>query len=683
MIRLILLIVLIFSSFNQINASLTEKQMQRFVEPPMELGTKDENLPIWKILNSGGDLVAYIFESADLVPIPGFSGGKINLLISIDLEGNFLDVLLLEQNEPVFVAGLGVQPFIEFLRQYRGKSLASNIKIADDSTQSSNIQIDNITKATASVKIANESILASAIKVAREKLAGVAPKPVGFPDKKIYEKLSWEQLIEKGLVNHLQIKNNEVEELFKGSEFEGEDSIALDEPDETYLDLWVADLGIPTVGKNILTALNIQEVQHQLTDVEEGILVLANGRHQLVSEDFVRNTVPNSLEINQDGYPISIRDADLDVEFLDTIPNFEQAMIFQADTRFGFDPSSPWLFKTKVIRKSQFLYSNIETRDLNLEIIPNKTYFLVPKEEDKTPVWLSSWKDQAINLTILIIFLISLFIVLFKYKTLLEQLYFKRTILLIFTLFFIGWYAQGQLSIVTVLGLFKTIANSQSLEFLLYDPISLVIWFFVIISLFIWGRGTFCGWLCPYGVLQELSNKLGKVLKFPQIKVPPKINDKLVYLKYFILGILVFLALYAPTLSDSLVEVEPFKTSITLQFDRSWPYVLYALFWIVLSMFIFKGFCRFICPLGAFYSLLGRVRIFNWLPRRKECGNPCHQCSRSCEYEAIDRKNGKIKYEECFQCLVCVDIHHDDNKCAILKVAKVKVNKKTKFRKAK
>ncbi len=235
---------------------------------------------------------------------------------------------------------------------------------------------------------------------------------------------------------------------------------------------------------------------------------------------------------------------------------------------------------------------------------------------------------------------------------------------------------------VTVLGFFKTIANSQSLEFLLYDPISLIIWIFVFISLFLWGRGTFCGWLCPYGVLQEFTNKLGKFFNFPQIKVPTKINDKLIYLKYVILALLIFIALFAPSLSDKLIEVEPFKTSITLQFDRKWPYVIYALSWLGLSMFIFKGFCRFICPLGAFLSILGKVRFLNWLPRRKECGSPCHQCSKSCEYEAIDRKDGHIKYDECFQCLVCVDIHHDDNKCAILKVAKVKVDKKSKFREA-
>ena len=59
-----------------------------------------------------------------------------------------------------------------------------------------------------------------------------------------------------------------------------------------------------------------------------------------------------------------------------------------------------------------------------------------------------------------------------------------------------------------------------------------IIWFFVLVSLVIWGRGTFCGWLCPYGVLQEFSHFLGRFLNFPKIKVSETLNNKLVYIKY-------------------------------------------------------------------------------------------------------------------------------------------------------
>jgi len=625
------------------------------------------------MLNSGGDLVGYLFETNDFSPALGFSGGEMNLLITIDLEGNFTDVSILAQSEPVFLEGLGVIPFIDFLSQYRGKSLASNIKVGDARAIGAGVQIDGVTKATASVIIANDSIIASAIKVAKEKLAGIAPKAVGYPNKEIYEKLSYDELLKKGLIKNLKVKNSEVEKLFLGSSFEGSDEIALEEPQELYTDVFVADLSLPTIAKNLLDEQTIKEIEHQLNDTEEAIIIFSNGRHNLVSEDFVRNSAPNLLEIVQDGFPIAMKDADLDITFKNEIPDFEQAMIFQIDTKFGFDPSSNWNLNLKTVRNDgNHLYSTFEIRDITVPITPDKKYFLVPKEKENTPMWVLAWQNQMTNLLIVTTFLIILFIFLYKYKHLLKGLEKKRFYILLFTLFFIGWYGQGQLSMVTVLGFIKAVVNWQSLSFLLFDPFSFVIWFFVLISLVLWGRGTFCGWLCPYGVLQEISHQIGKFLKVKEIKISDKLNSKLVYIKYFILAILIFIAIISPSLGDILVEVEPFKTSITLQFDRSWGYVVYALSWIILSMFIFKAFCKYFCPLGALLSLLGKLRILDWLPRRKECGNPCQTCNKSCDYNAIYKSNGQINYSECFQCLVCVDIHHDDAKCSILKLKKKK-----------
>ncbi|MBS9782832.1 MAG: 4Fe-4S binding protein [Arcobacter sp.] len=668
--RLIFLVV-IFVNFAC--ASLTKEQMQKFIIPPMELGAKDDAIPIWNILNSGGDLVGYIFESKDFSPATGFSGGEMNLLISIDLEGNFIDVLVLEQSEPVFVGGLGVIPFNEFLMQYRGKSLASNIKVSSANSKGSGVQIDGVTKATASVIIANDAIIASAIKVAKEKLAGIAPKEVSYPNKEIYEKLSFEELLKKGLVKNFKIKNKEVEKLFLGSSFEGSDEIALEEPEELYMDVYVADLSIPSVSKNLLSQETIKDIEHQLTATEEAIIVFSNGRHQLVSENFVRNSVPNLIELVQDKFPITIKDADLDIDFLENVPETEQAMIFQVNTKFGFDPSSPWELNLKIVRDDgNYLYSAFEERKVSVPMQVDKKYFLLPTKKDDSPMWLNSWKEQKIKLFVITLFLIILFILLYKYKNLLKSLEKKRFLILLFTLFFIGWYGQGQLSMVTVIGFIKSVVNWQSLSFLLFDPFSLIIWIFVLVSLILWGRGTFCGWLCPYGVLQEISYNIGKYFKIKKIKISDKLNKKLILIKYVILALLIFVAIFAPALGDIIIEVEPFKTAITLQFNRSWGYVLYALSWLILSVFIFRAFCRYFCPLGAFLSLLGKLKILNWIPRRKECGTPCQTCNKSCNYNAISKSDGQINYSECFQCLDCVDIYHSENKCSILKLKKRK-----------
>ena len=665
MFRLFFIIFILFVSINNINASMTKEELSTYITKPLQIGEKDKSLELWEVLDENKTLHSYIFETHDLAPIAGFSGGKMNMLVQMDVEGNFLDVTLLEQDEPVFVSGLGVTPFIEFLNQYKGKSLKNNIKVGGIKGSGSSVHIDGVSKATASVKIANDSILASGIKIAKEKLSGVAPKAISHPKKDFYEEYTWQELLDKKLIKNLRVTKKQAEQLFLNTEYFNQ--LDSEEEDELFVDLYLADLSIPTLSRNIIKQSTQDELDGQLLDTEEAILILANGSHNILGEDFVRNTSPDTLEIKQEGFALNIRDGDYEVNLKEGIPSFEQDVILQVDKRFDFDPSSPWTLNTKIVRGNGTLYATPVVKDLTIKMELPEKYFSIPKKEKETPLWLSSIYEQKTKLIILTVFLSFLFIMLYKYQVLLAKLRYKRTILLVFTLFFIGWFGQGQLSMVTVLGVLKAIVNSQSLMFLLYDPFSLIIWFFVFISLVIWGRGTFCGWLCPYGTLQEFSHYLGRLLKLPKIRFSENLNDKLVNIKYIVLASLILSVIFMPNISEYLIEIEPFKTSITLIFDREIPYVLYALFWLFLGMFLFKGFCRYICPLGAFLSLAGRLKFLDWLPRRAECGNPCNNCHKSCNYQAIDKKSGSIKYADCFQCLDCVQIYSDADLCKILK----------------
>ncbi|MBN8095908.1 4Fe-4S binding protein, partial [Vibrio vulnificus] len=76
----------------------------------------------------------------------------------------------------------------------------------------------------------------------------------------------------------------------------------------------------------------------------------------------------------------------------------------------------------------------------------------------------------------------------------------------------------------------------HDLAFLLYDPPSLLLWGFVLVSLVIWGRGTFCGWLCPFGALQEFVALLVKPLRIRQVAVPPRLDRWLRQVKYGLLA---------------------------------------------------------------------------------------------------------------------------------------------------
>lgn len=245
-----------------------------------------------------------------------------------------------------------------------------------------------------------------------------------------------------------------------------------------------------------------------------------------------------------------------------------------------------------------------------------------------------------------------------------QRFYLIRWGFLFFTLFFIGFYSQGQLSVVNIFTLFNEIIEGFDITLFLLDPIIFILWVFTVISLILWGRGVFCGWLCPFGALQEMLAWLASSLKIRQWKPGTQWHRALLKLKYLFLIVLTLISLVSLNTSMVLSELEPFKTAITLFFIRSWPFVLYAVLILGLGLYINKFYCRYVCPLGAGLAILGKIHLLEKLRRREECGSRCQMCRNRCQVDAI-HKNGQINYTECVQCLECLAIINDPRQCAI------------------
>lgn len=284
---------------------------------------------------------------------------------------------------------------------------------------------------------------------------------------------------------------------------------------------------------------------------------------------------------------------------------------------------------------------------------------------DDEPVWVSAWKERRVRIAVLGLGLVLLLAILTlqdwlaRHPTLLTCV---RTGYLLFTLFFIGWYTLAQLSIVNVLTFVYSMMRDFSWHNFLIDPMMFILWSFVAVTTLLWGRGVYCGWLCPFGALQELMYRVGQRLKLRAFEFPEVVHERLWAVKYIILLGLFGVSLQSLVMSERLAEVEPFKTAITLRFAREWSFVLYAGGLVLFSMFNRKFYCRYVCPLGAALTFPGRFRIFDWLRRRKECGRPCRICSIECEVRAI-RETGEINPNECHYCLDCQVTYYNDQKC--------------------
>ncbi|HBC92408.1 MAG TPA: 4Fe-4S ferredoxin [Pelotomaculum sp.] len=172
-----------------------------------------------------------------------------------------------------------------------------------------------------------------------------------------------------------------------------------------------------------------------------------------------------------------------------------------------------------------------------------------------------------------------------------------------------------------------------------------------------------CGWFCPFGFMQEL------LYKIPLPKYRPGRNlIKLGYLKYAVLVLFVFLFpalgltyLSGPTFCKYLCPVETLESYLpllalqpslmtTAGFLFKWKLVLLAVV-ILLSIIIFRPFCRFICPLGAVYALLNRLSLLRLDVNRESC-KKCGGCQEQCEL-GIDVYNNPNS-PECVRCMQCL-----------------------------
>jgi NosR/NirI family nitrous oxide reductase transcriptional regulator len=657
---------------------LTRADLERYFPAPYILGEKDDALPVWPIFKQNAtenQLVAYVYESIDLAPLPGFSGTPIDLLVALTPAGDFLDVKVISHHEPVFVDGLGPEPLFDFVKQYEGRSLKETIKVGPPgaaSNQGAVVVVDGVAKATASVRILNETLLASGLKVAREKLGfaqGRDPARAARVRENVYAPLDWADLLARGYLRRYRVTNADAEAAFRGTDAEGRDPEAKARPGDAFIDLWVGELDAPMVGRNLIGEAAYRRLISDL-DGRHALVVLSSGRYSFVDEDYVQGAVPTRLTLAQSGAPVEIRDFAWRKPLVAAGAPTGDLAVFVIKPQTGWDPASPATLALRVTReKGQILPEKI-SHDFSFPYATPADLLILPPPEEASGA-LGVWRDRAFDTGAIVFALAALTVALAAQARLTASARgFKwiRWAFLVFTLVFIGFWAQAQLSIVTVIGLVRAARGQGSLTFLLYDPPSLVLWAFTLATLLIWGRGTFCGWLCPFGAMQELAADLGRRLGVRQLRIPDRLDARLKNVKYVALLTVLVAAAIPSAPAETFAEIEPFKTAITLVFLRSLPFVLYAGGLVVGGMFAFKFFCRYLCPLGAAFALIGLLRRWDWIPRRVVCGDPCQLCKAKCRYNAIE-KSGAIVYHECFQCMDCVVIHNDARQCVPLVLA--------------
>ncbi len=271
---------------------------------------------------------------------------------------------------------------------------------------------------------------------------------------------------------------------------------------------------------------------------------------------------------------------------------------------------------------------------------------LEPEPLPPVPGWIETWSDARVNIAILSV-LLSVLTLIFIFQATLARTRvahrFVRTGFLLVVLVWLGWTAGVQLSIVNVINYVRAPFKRVDVGFYLAEPLMVIIAGYTLVSVVLIGRGVFCGWLCPFGALQDLLDQLSRALRVPQWNPPVALEKRLWMGKYIAAAAVLALVMIEIDPAGATLEIEPFKTAITTRFTRAWPYVLYAGALLAIGLFSERAYCRFLCPLGGVLAFLDRLHLLNLLKRRPECGSPCHLC-RTRVSGAGDRAVGQDRH---------------------------------------
>ncbi|WP_282610943.1 NosR/NirI family protein [Pelagibius sp. Alg239-R121] len=641
-------------------------------------GTLRNDVPVVPILKDG-DTAGWAFLTSDFVGTTGYSGKPIHVVVAVSPDAVVTGVRLVEHSEPIVLIGIPEAKVQRLTESYAGLDLK-----AEAAAGGSAHDLDIISGATVTIMVIDDSIVRSGLKVARALgLGGLAPEVTGprrTVDTDLLELQDWTTLEGDGSIRSLTLDVGQINAAFVASG----DERAISRPEkapetDSFISMKAALVSVPSIGRSLLGDAEYSNLTKWLNDGEQAILIAAHGRYSFKGFGYVRGGIFDRIQLIQGDN--SVRFFDRQHRRLGAIaaagaPSFTELDLFKIPAESEFDPAAPWRLQLLAQRaigpvEKSFLTFDLSYRLPEKYLVPLAPVTLEAPEEEaaaKAALWQRIWRDRQIEIVGLALMLLVLTAVFFfqLQATRNERtLFWFRMGYLTVTLVFLGWYANAQLSVVNLMALAGALKAGFTWDAFLLDPMIFILWFSVAASLVFWGRGAYCGWLCPFGALQELSNRIGRLFKIPQWEVPWGLHERLWPIKYVIFLGLFGVSLASIPLAETYAEVEPFKTAIILKFAREWPFVIFAVGLLVVGLFVERFYCRYLCPLGAALAIPARVRMFDWLKRYHDCGNPCKTCANECPVQAI-HPTGEINPNECVNCLHCQVLYQSGTKCPVV-----------------
>lgn len=627
-----------------------------FGRPATALTRVETPAPGWEAAGPDGPLgvIASTWEVAGSV---GYSGRPLDVLAAVDRAGRIAGARLMRHEEPILTLGISDADIAAYVAGFAGLDLSQPVPVAFEARAG---LPPVIARATVSTGVIRDGVLRTARATA---LAHGFIGGAGAIDRVSFAPRGWAALEAEGALSHVRVSMAEAAERLAGGQN------APPPGEGAFLEVWAGVIDPPSVGRSLLGQQGFTAAVGALGPGDAALFVGSRGLHSHRGTAWTRDGLFDRIEVIQGPVTLRLRAEDyrrVDRLAAEGAPELKERSVFRLPATPGFDPAAP--FRIEIAAERPRAEGGAVGFVTALDVALPAAFRLAPPP-DPAPLWQAAWERRSWSVGGLLAMLGVLFLILIFQDPFARRAKLWRGVRLRFlgvSVVWLGWIEGAQLSVVQVVAFLQSLLTGFRWETFLIEPMIFTLWGFVALGLLFVGRGVYCGWLCPFGALQELLSAAAQRLRIPQVAVPFAVQERLWAIKYVAFIAILALSFHDMKLALKAAEIEPFKTAVSMRFDRAWPFVAFALGLLAAGLFIERFYCRYLCPLGAALGIPAKMKLFDWLHRRPQCGRECRLCEQKCTVGAIDPL-GRINPNECILCLRCQAIYFDETACTVLK----------------
>ncbi|MGD1823014.1 MAG: 4Fe-4S binding protein [Pleomorphochaeta sp.] len=186
----------------------------------------------------------------------------------------------------------------------------------------------------------------------------------------------------------------------------------------------------------------------------------------------------------------------------------------------------------------------------------------------------------------------------------------------------------------------------------IYMDIRMVI--IILLPLTLFFGNFFCGWVCPFGFVQELMGKIGYKIFKKRYKMPKKVQKYLQYSRYILFAILIL-----GVIDFILTPLNGYGSFMGIFSEDgitalSTVALIIMIIYLLSSMVFERAFCNYLCTESAKYGILSMTRIFSIKRNEDSCVN-CKKCDKACPMNIKISEHEHVRNGQCINCFKCID----------------------------